>query len=404
MSTSLLYHAFGVRGYQYQRTEYDGGMVLFHVEPAEKSVCCSACGSRKVSRRGSKERWFRSLPIGGRKTWVIAELPRVECRECHVVRQIEINFAAPRRTYTKAWARYALALTRCMTVKDVAETLGVTWDVVKEIKKAYLQKHFSNPSLKQVTHIAIDEICVGSGHRYLTIVIDWATGAVLFVGEGKSAEALTPFWRRVKRNRARIEAVAIDMSSAYISAVQTHLPNAAIVFDRFHVIKLMNEKLTALRRDLYREATAQLDKDVLKGTRWLLLKNPENLDEEKDEPSRLEEALRLNAPLATAYYLKDELRLFWDLPSKAAAQRFLESWYNRALSTGIKHLMTMARTLLARAHGLLAFYDHPISTGPLEGINNKIKTLQRQSYGLRDSDYFKLSIYAIHQLKYALVG
>lgn len=404
MSTSLLYHAFGVRGYRYLRTEQDGGMTLFHIEPSEKTLCCTECGSRSVIRRGSKERWFRSLPVGSRLTWVIANIPRVQCRDCDAVRQIKIGFAEPRRTYTKAWARYALELSRLMTIKDVAELLGVTWDVIKDIRKAYLKKHFSKPSLKEVTHLAIDEICIGSGHRYLTIVIDWATGAVLFVGEGKSADALTPFWRRLKRNRARIKAVAIDMSTAYISAVEKHLPNAAIVFDHFHVVKLMNDKLTALRRDLYREATEQLDKEVLKGTRWLLLKNPENLNDEKNEQEKLEEALSLNAPLATAYYLKEELRQFWQQPSKAAARRFLNSWYDRAMSTGIKQLITMARTLAARAFGLLAYFDHPISTGPLEGINNKIKTLQRQAYGIRDQEYFKLSIFAIHRLKYALVG
>jgi transposase len=230
------------------------------------------------------------------------------------------------------------------------------------------------------------------------------TGAVLFVGEGKSADALVPFWRRLKRNRARIEAVAMDMSAAYIHAVETHLPNAAIVFDHFHVVKLMNEKLTMLRRDLFREATEQLGKDVLKGIRWLLLKNPENLNEDKDEPARLEEALEMNVPLATAYYLKEDLRQFWDQPSKAAARRFLDAWYDRALSTGIKQLVTMARTLAAHAFGLLSYYDHPISTGPLEGTNNKIKTLQKQSYGIRDHEYFKLSIYALHRMKYALVG
>lgn len=404
MSTSLLYHAFGIRGYRYLRTEYSGGMVLFHIEPADKMVCCSECGSYDVIRRGSKERWFRSVPIGSRLTWLIATLPRVECRDCHVVRQIKLGFAEPRRTVTKAWARYALELSRKMTIKDVAEALCVTWDVVKEIKKAYLRKHFSKPSLKDVRHLAIDEICIGKGHRYVTLVLDLETGAVLFVGEGKSADALVPFWRRLKRNRARIEAVAMDMSAAYIHAVETHLPNAAIVFDHFHVVKLMNEKLTMLRRDLFREATEQLGKDVLKGIRWLLLKNPENLNEDKDEPARLEKALEMNVPLATAYYLKEDLRQFWYQPSKAAARRFLDAWYDRALSTGIKQLVTMARTLAAHAFGLLSYYDHPISTGPLEGTNNKIKTLQKQSYGIRDHEYFKLSIYALHRMKYALVG
>lgn len=403
MSTSLLYHAFGVRGYQYQRTKYEGGMVFFYAEPKESLVCCSDCGSRDVVRRGSRERWFRSLPIGERSTCVVANIPRVKCRECNTVRQIKISFAEPRRTYTRGFARYALELTRHMTIKDVAEHLCVTWDVIKEIKKRYLQRHFSRPSLKGVTHIAIDEISIGKGHKYVTVVLDLDSGAVLFVGEGKSADALLPFWRRVRRARARIEAVAIDMSAAYISAVEAHLPQAAIVFDRFHVVKLMNEKLTALRRDLFREADA-LHKNVLKGTRWLLLKNPENLDDEKDESQRLEEALQLNAPLATAYYLKEELRQFWEQSNKAQAQRFLSAWYDKAMSTGIKQIKIMAKTLAAHSFGLLAYYDHPISTGPLEGTNNKIKTMQKQAYGIRDQEFFRLSIYALHLKKYALVG
>ena len=161
-----------------------------------------------------------------------------------------------------------------MTIKDVADQLCITWDVVKEIKKTYLRKHFAKPSLKDVCHIAIDEICIGKGHRYKTLVMDLDTGAIIFVGEGKSAESLVPFWRRLRRRRGQIKAVAMDMSAAYISAVQANLPDAAIVFDRFHVVKLMNEKLTELRRDLYRQASSD-EKSVLKGSRWLILKNPE---------------------------------------------------------------------------------------------------------------------------------
>jgi transposase len=226
----------------------------------------------------------------------------------------------------------------------------------------------------------------------------------LFVGQGKSAASLIPFWKRLKRKRGQIEAVAIDMSAAYISAVQTHLPGAAIVFDHFHVVKLMNEKLSALRRDLFRDANDSAVQKVLKGTRWLLLKNPENLNEEKDEAVRLEEALKLNQPLATGYYLKEELRQFWNQRSKATARSFLTSWCERAISSGIKQLITMANTLQSLAYGLLNYYDHPISTGPLEGTNNKIKTLQRQHYGIRDREYFDLLIYSMHRMKYALTG
>jgi transposase len=403
MSTSLLYHAFGLRGYQQTRIELAGGVVRFHVQPTEKSICCSSCGSDNVIRRGAKIREFRASPIGTKPTFIVANLPRVECLDCGDVRQIKVGFAEPRRSFTKGWARYALELTRSMTIKDVADQLCITWDVVKEIKKTYLRKHFAKPSLKDVCHIAIDEICIGKGHRYKTLVMDLDTGAIIFVGEGKSAESLVPFWRRLRRRRGQIKAVAMDMSAAYISAVQANLPDAAIVFDRFHVVKLMNEKLTELRRDLYRQASSD-EKSVLKGSRWLILKNPENLEEDRDEKKRLEAALKLNEPLATAYYLKEELRQFWEQPSKYRARRFLMSWCKRATGTGLSPLTTIAKTLMRLQEGLLSYFDYRITSGPMEGTNNKVKTVQRQSYGFRDQDYFKLVLYSLHQKKYALVG
>jgi transposase len=282
--------------------------------------------------------------------------------------------------------------------------LGVSWDVVKDIQKRYLRRKFSRPKLKHLKRIAIDEISTAKGHRYLTLVLDLDSGAVVFVGEGKGADALVPFWRRLRASRARIKAVAMDMSRAYIQAVETHLPEAAIVFDRFHIVKLFNEKLSDLRRQLYHEATDRMHKDVLKGTRWLLLKNPENLDPARNEAARLEEALRLNQPLAVAYYLKDELRQLWKQPHKTAARNFLTSWYLRAMESGIRVVQQFAKTLVAHSWGVYAWYDFPISTGPLEGTNNKINTMKRQAYGFRDPEFLKLKILGIHETKYALVG
>ena len=172
-----------------------------------------------------------------------------------------------------------LELSRRMTIRDVAAHLGVGWDLVKEIQKRDLSRRFAKPKLKHLRHIAIDEIAVAKGHRYLTVVLDLDSGAVVFVGDGKGADALKPFWKRLRPSGAKIEAVAMDMSAAYRQAVSTHLKKAVIVFDHFHVIKLFNEKLSDLRRALYREATDVMHKKVLKGTRWLLLKNPENLDD-----------------------------------------------------------------------------------------------------------------------------
>ena len=205
---------------------------------------------------------------------------------------------------------------------------------------------------------------MGKGHRYLTIVLDLQSEAVVFVGDGKGAEALKPFWDRLRRGRIKIEALATDMSPAYISAVVTHLPEAALVFDYFHVIKLYHDGLSDLRRKLYHKAANLMQKQVIKGTRWLLLKNPENLDSSRKEPDRLEAALQLDKPLALAYYLKEGLRQLWAQPGKAAAAAFLKDWIARAESAGIHFLHKFAKTLALHRRGLLAYYDYPISTGP----------------------------------------
>jgi len=194
------------------------------------------------------------------------------------------------------------------------------------------------------------------------------------------------------------------MSAAYDQAVCENLSRAAVVFDWFHIVKLLNDKLSQLRRELHREATDRLQKNVLKGTCWLLLKRPENLDDTRDESKRLNEALKLNASLATAYYLKEDLRLMWEEPTKRAAERFLDDWIRQADASGIRVLQTFAKTLARYRTGILAWYDYPISTGPLEGTNNKIKTLKRQAYGFRDPEYFALKIKALHHSRFELVG
>ena len=403
MSTSLLYHGFALRGYQYVRTDSRDGQIHFTIRQPRKALRCPVCGSRAVRPHGTVERRFRTLPIGSKCVFVTLAIPRVGCPKCGVTRQVAVDFADPRRSYTKAFQRYALELSRCMTIQDVARHLGVSWDVIKDIQKRDLSRRYARPKLKHLRRIAIDEIAVARGHRYLTVVLDLDRGAVVFVGDGKGADALKPFWRRLRRSTARVEAVAMDMSPAYERAVRTHLKQAVIVFDHFHVIKLFNDKLSDLRRSLYHRATAE-QKKVLKGVRWLLLKAAENLDPEHDEKSRLREALKLNRPLATAYYLKEDLRQFWNQPGKRFAGAFLTDWIRRAEASGLRMLRQMAKTLESHRAGLLAYYDYPISTGPLEGTNNKIKTLKRQAFGFRDHEFFKLRILAIHEARYALVG
>ena len=404
MSTSLLYHAWGLRGYRHVRTRYQEGGICFGIEQASHTFRCANCGSSDVVGSGQVVRSFRSLPIGPHAVSIELPIQRLWCSHCGKTRQVKVMFAQERRSYTRCFERYALELCRQMTISDVADHLGVGWDVIKEIQKRHLYRHFAKPRLKDLKHIAIDEISVGKGLRFVTVVLDLDSGAVVFVGQGKGSESLDPFWRRLRGAHSRIHAVATDMSNAYIQAVRQHLPKAIHVFDRFHVVKLFNEKLTIFRRQLYQAAKDALQKEVLKGTRWLLLKNPQNLDPQRNEQRRLEEALALNKPLATAYYLKEDLRQLWEQEDRAQGERFLDDWLARARRSKVEILYQMAQTLSRHRQGLLAWYDCPISTGPLEGTNTKIKLMQRQAYGFRDHEFFKLKIYALHKTRWELIG
>ena len=404
MSTSLLYQAFGVRGYQYRRTDFFEGRVCFTLEQPRKRYRCPECGSAAVHAQGHKERFLQTIPIGLKPTFLLVKVPRVICFRCEHTRQVKVPFADPRRTYTHAFERYALELSKATTIQDAARHLGVSWDIIKDIQKRNLQRRFGKPKLKNLKEIAIDEVAVGKGHQYFTLVLDLTSGAVVYVGDGKGVAALAAFWPRLRAARAKIRAVATDMGKPYLRAVRDHLPHAVHVLDHFHVIKLFNDKLSALRRELYHQAQSDHERKILKGTRWLLLKNPENLDDERNEFDRLMAALRLNRTLAIAYYLKEDLRQIWQQPNQRTARRVLKDWLARARVSGIRMLQQFADTLEEHQEGVLAYYDYPISTSPLEGTNNKIQTMKRQAYGFRDHEFFKLRIQAIHQAKYALLG
>lgn len=242
----------------------------------------------------------------------------------------------------------------------------------------------------------------------MTLVADLETGRVLYVAEGKGADALLPFLKRLKRSRTRVKAIAMDMSAAYARAVRSALPKTPIVYDRFHVVKLMNEHLDELRRAHARDSEAA-NRKAIKGARYLVLMGQETLDryEEKKPGSkeRLREALALNEPLSKGYYLKEKLRLLWELPDRKSGDALLREWCAEADASGVRELQRMARTLTRHRRGILAYFTHGrITSGPLEGINNKIKTLKRSAYGYRDQEFFKLKILALHEARYRLVG
>ena len=288
-----------------------------------------------------------------------------------------------------------------MTLSDVADLTLLSWDTVKTIVKTHLQKDYGRPALRDVRYLGIDEIHLGKKQRFYTIVIDLEDGRILWAKPGRGKAALRGFWRRLRLAKAKIKAVAMDMSGAYWSAVLEHLPDAALVFDKFHVLKLMNERLDDLRRELVREAEGPLRLKI-KGTRFLLLRNPENL--KTAQIPKLDEALRLNEPLLLAWYLKEELRELWNQLSRREMKTFLADWCDKAGQTGIGQMHKMAKTLRSHAAGILSYAEHPITSGRLEGINNKIKTLTKRSYGFHDQNFFILKLLSLHHSRYKLLG
>jgi transposase len=406
MSVEALYREMGLEGYRVEDSWQGGdGALYVLISVPREALRCRNCGCSRVHLHDSRQRFWKSAPLGLTAVFVTMKAPRVKCLQCESKTWHQPTFAEGQRQITRQFERFLEGMLSRLTIQDAVEIFGVSWNTLCEIDIRRLKK-LSRPGLSGLKRLAIDEIYVGKQHKFLTLIVDLDTRAIVSVASGRGLTGVGGFFLRLKRAQVSVQAVATDMAGGYIAAVLQYLPQARLVFDHFHVIKLMNEKLTALRRDLYREQKGQMHRDILKGIRWLLLKNPDNLAQDKkvDERQRLDEALMLNRPLAIAYYLKEDLRQFWNQKSILAAEHFLEDWCCRANASGIRVLQTMAKTLLRHRTGLLNWYIDPISTGPLEGINNKIGALQRKAYGYRNYEHFKQRLLTLHHTKFTLNG
>jgi transposase len=382
--------------------EYIDGEVLFHIEKHEDKQKCAACGSRNVIKQGRIDRKIQTLPIGRKRVWLWLHLHRLQCRECGALLQEPLLISSSKKRWTRVLGRYAIDLLKHMTIKSVADHLGMSWDTVKDIHKQALTQKFTRRKISRLRYLGIDEISVEHGYKFLTIVVDLETGKIVWVGDGRDQAAVVPFFRKLKQARARIEAIAMDMWPAFRNAATMYYPEAVIVYDRYHLVANYNTMLDTLRRQEYRQAREE-EKTIYKGTRYLLLSSPIRVTTETAK-ERLNRLLELNQNLNTAYVLGEDFRLFWEQHSYEEAESFLDLWIDNALSSGIKLLEKFAKTVKEHRHGILNYYKYWISTARVEGINNKIKCLIRQAYGFRDKEYFKLRLYFLHKATYALTG
>ena len=303
--------------------------------------------------------------------------------------------------YTRSFALTALDLLRFGTIKDVANYLRVGWDTIKQIHKSKLQSLYKKIQVHKIKYLGIDEFSLRKGHNYMTIFIDLQTGRIINAVEGRSANDIQSFLKTIAQKSKKLKAVAMDMSRSYSSAVTEHLPHVDIVFDRYHIMALMNKAIETLRREQQRTLNDS-DKKALKGCRFLLLKNYKSLDNNRQ--LKLDALLKINEPLFAIHSMKEQLRLLWSQPNRQYAIQFLNQWIFDALAAGPKALIKIGLTLLKHRKGILNYFPHRITSASVEGTVNKIKTLKRQAYGFRDMEYFKLGLYHLHCQGYSLAG
>lgn len=404
MSTSLLYHAFGVKHYRLVRTDFLWGTVRIHIEKRPEWRFCTRCKSRKVTLAGKVPLApWRALPIGMHPVFFVPLLHFLECHDCGAVLQEDREIADPKKRFTRALARYVLLLTKICTIADAAFLSGLSWDTVKDLLKADLEKESTKIRIRGLKLLAIDEIAYGKGQRYLSVVLDLRTNEVVHVADGHSKESLAPFFKRLRYAGVRLKAIAMDMHAPYVACLKEYYRRkVTVVYDRFHVVKLLNEAIDEVRREEMRNAVSEDVIRVLTGIRYIVLRARENVKDTK--LPQLEEMLGLNLNLSKAYILKEQFRHFWNEPNRRDGQRFLHNWIKNAMDSGIKALKRLAKTLNDHKEGLLAFFKYRITTGPLEGLNNAIKVLKRKAYGYRDVVFLKLRILFIHQCSNKFVG
>lgn len=355
---------------------------------------CSGCGKAVEAIHDRTTRRIRDLPVFEEPVELQVERLRLACPRCGP-RLEQLDWLDPHARVTRRLADSVARLCAMTSVRHAANWHGIDWKTAKTIDFRALERTVGPVDLDGVRRLAMDEFAIQKGHRYATVVVDVERKRVLWVGRGRSRAEVRPFFELLGPERcALVEAVAMDMNTAYDLEVRQHCPNARVVYDLFHVIaKYGREVISRVRVD----AANQLRHDkparrVVKRAHWLLLRNPANLKD--TEQVRLAEVLEANQSLLAVYVMKDQLKALWNAPTAWAWRSAWKQWLRHARESGIPSLMHFARCLRPYWRGILSRVRWPMHTGLVEGINNRIKVIKRIAYGYRDDAYFFLKIRA----------
>lgn len=373
-------------------TVEDGGVVRVHCRrDARYRPIDTRTGQRgRVNRRLRRTVW--DVPMFGHR--VALDIEYLEIAIGARDRRVEqLDFVAAGARYTHRLAELISGLCRHMSLSAVAQWTGLAWRTVKDMDRSHLRATLPalNPrDLTGLRVLGVDEVARAKGHDYVTVVYDLDTGGLLWVGDGKSADSFAAFLAELSPEcAAGIQAVAMDMGPAFQAAVKAQLPEAVIVFDRFHVMKLYSDVIRNVRKSEFRKADAD-GKEVIKGSLYLLLGNKQRLDE--SGIARLDELMHANQTLSTVYTLKEQLQTLWSAPDEAAMHAALQQWCALARATNITPLHRYAKMLESHANGICAYARFKLTTARIEAGNVAIGMIRKRARGLLDQDYFKLKI------------
>jgi len=375
------------------RVEEDNECMIVRIDRLGKRLLrCGVCGHRcREVHDVRAERQWRDLPMR-RLPLILRYCPRrVDCPRCGV-RVEAFPWAEPWARVTSALAHAVAMLARELSWQGTAREYRLDWKSVATIVKRAVAYGLRNRARPPVHVIGIDEVSRRKGQLYLTVVYDLERRVLLWVGEDRTEEAVRRFFtEELGRRRCRtLRVVCMDMWAPYIHLVQRHAPNAQILFDRFHIVKHLNEAVDEVRRSLWRRLSVQ-ERATFKGTRWLLLKNPWNLNDSQRE--RLSTLVRWNTPLVRAWYLKEAFQLFWAYQQRKRAEDHLGKWMNSAMRSKLEPFKKFVRMLRSHLDGVLAWTKTRVSNGAVEGMNNKIKSISHRSFGFRSPKHFITAIY-----------
>lgn len=362
----------------------ENGRLVLHVKPAWRNPRCGRCGKVAAGYDRRPLRYWRHLAFGRLLVWLAYAPRRVNCPDCGVMTE-EVPWAAPESGFTWEFEEMTAYLAQITDKTTVTKLVRICWRTVGSIVERVIERKLDASRLDDLRFIGVDEFSYLKRHHYLTVVVDHDRGRIVWAKEGRSYEVLKSFFQELGLDRCvRIQAATIDMSASYEKAIQEWLPQADIVFDRFHVQRLASDAVDEVRRSIVRELKGTEDAKAVKKTRFVLLKNPEDLS--PSEKRKLSVVEATNRRLYRAYLLKETLRRALDYLQPARATRELKSWLAWASRSRLKPFVRVGRTIREHFEGVIAYVKTRLTNGLTEGLNNKLRMIARRAFGYHGAE------------------